>query len=107
LHNVFAAVGSTTRAARRSVAEALSNFTSTLRTNCSVIDANELPGVGRTHLMDDMDAWGYTFRLGSARAWFKGDAGDAFAFLIEHELINPAHCLLARFYDQATAENAL
>ena len=29
----------------------------------------------------DMDAWGYTFRLGSARAWFERDAEDAAAFL--------------------------
>ena len=28
-----------------------------------------------------MDAWGYTFRLGSARAWFENDADDAFAHL--------------------------
>jgi hypothetical protein len=31
--------------------------------------------------MADMDAWGYTFRLGSTRAWFEGDAEDALAFL--------------------------
>ena len=28
-------------------------------------------------LMADMDAWGYSFRLGSARAWFENDAEDA------------------------------
>jgi hypothetical protein len=27
--------------------------------------------------MDDMDAWGYSFRLGSTRAWFEADAADA------------------------------
>jgi hypothetical protein len=27
--------------------------------------------------MADMDRWGYTFRLGSARAWFEHDAEDA------------------------------
>ena len=43
--------------------------------------ADRLPGVGRDRLMADMDAWGYTFRLGSARAWFERDAEDARAFL--------------------------
>jgi len=46
-----------------------------------IILADELPGVGRERLMADMDAWGYTFRLGSTRAWFEHDAEDALAFL--------------------------
>lgn len=46
-----------------------------------ILLADELPGVGRDRLMADMDAWGYTFRLGSARAWFEGDAEDAREFL--------------------------
>jgi hypothetical protein len=46
-----------------------------------VLLAGELPGVGRVRLMDDMDAWGYSFRLGSTGAWFKSDAGDARAWL--------------------------
>ena len=29
---------------------------------------------GRERMLADMDAWGYTFRLGSARAWFERDA---------------------------------
>ena len=33
--------------------------------------ADELPGVGRERLFADMDAWGYSFRLGSTRAWFE------------------------------------
>jgi hypothetical protein len=43
-----------------------------------------LPGVGRERVMTDMDAWGYTFRLGSARAWFEQDAEDARAWLVAH-----------------------
>jgi hypothetical protein len=43
--------------------------------------ADQLPGVGRDRLMADMDAWGYSFRLGSTRAWFEHDAGDAREFL--------------------------
>ncbi|HEY0198997.1 MAG TPA: hypothetical protein VGC19_10725 [Rhodanobacter sp.] len=46
-----------------------------------IVLADELPGVGRGRLMADMDAWGYSFRLGSARAWFEQDAGNAQAFL--------------------------
>jgi hypothetical protein len=46
-----------------------------------IILADALPGVGRERLMADMDAWGYTFRLGSTRAWFESDAEDALAFL--------------------------
>ena len=48
-----------------------------------ILLADALPGVGRDRLMADMDAWGYTFRLGSARAWFEGDADDAAAFVRE------------------------
>jgi len=46
-----------------------------------ILLADRLPGVGRDRLMADMDAWGYSFRLGSTRAWFEGDADDARAFL--------------------------
>jgi len=46
-----------------------------------IVLADALPGVGRDRLMADMDAWGYSFRLGSTRAWFEQDAEDARAFL--------------------------
>lgn len=52
-----------------------------------ILLADQLPGVGRERLMADMDAWGYTFRLGSARAWFEGDAEDARAFLAARQLL--------------------
>jgi hypothetical protein len=54
---------------------------------------DELPGVGRDRIWADMDAWGYTFRLGSARAHFENDAEDAFAFLRERGLVD-AHGIL-------------
>ena len=54
-----------------------------------ILLADCLPGCGRERLMADMDAWGYSFRLGSARAWFERDAGDARAWLLEHRLIAP------------------
>ena len=43
--------------------------------------ADYLPGFGFARACADMDAWGYSFRLGSARAWFERDAEDARAFL--------------------------
>lgn len=36
----------------------------------------------------DMDAWGYSFRLGSAARWFAEDAEDARAWLLEQRLID-------------------
>lgn len=51
--------------------------------------ADALPGFGRDRAFADMDAWGYTFRLGSARAWFVHDAEDARTFLIERSLLPP------------------
>lgn len=50
--------------------------------------ADELPGFGRLRMFADMDAWGYSFRLGSARAWFEGDAEDARHWLRAHGLID-------------------
>ena len=46
-----------------------------------ILLADRIPGVGSPRLMRDMDDWGYTFRLGSARAWFERDAEDARAWL--------------------------
>lgn len=46
-----------------------------------------LPGFGYSRALADMDAWGYSFRLGSAQAWFERDAEDARAWLLEHRLI--------------------
>lgn len=47
-----------------------------------ILLADRIPGFGRDRCMADMDAWGYTFRLGSARAWFEQDAEDARAWLV-------------------------
>ena len=52
-----------------------------------IVLAGELPGVGSDRLMRDMDAWGYTYRLGSTRAWFERDAEDARAWLVERGLL--------------------
>ena len=55
-----------------------------------VLLSDHLPGVGRKRLMQDMDAWGYSFRLGSTRSWFEKDAGDARAWLLAQNLISAA-----------------
>jgi len=55
-----------------------------------IVLGDALPGVGRTRIMKDMDSWGYTFRLGSARAWFQQDAENAKTWLIEHGLLTEA-----------------
>ena len=52
-----------------------------------VLLGDYLEGVGRERLMADMDCWGYSFRLGSTRAWVEHDAEDARQFLIKHGLI--------------------
>ena len=43
--------------------------------------AELLPGVGWRRLACDMDAWGYSFRVGSTAAWLARDAADAAAWL--------------------------
>ncbi|MBX5461089.1 MAG: hypothetical protein IRZ28_08365 [Steroidobacteraceae bacterium] len=55
-----------------------------------VLLADELPGVGRDRLFVDMDAWGYSFRLGSSRAWFERDAEDARLWLERFGVIDRA-----------------
>ena len=52
-----------------------------------IVLAGALPGASSERLMADMDAWGYTFRLGSARAGFERDAEDARAWLTERGLL--------------------
>ena len=42
-----------------------------------VLLADRLRGFGAARCLADMDAWGYSFREGSARAWFDGDAAHA------------------------------
>ncbi|MBO9717314.1 MAG: hypothetical protein J7507_11030 [Pseudoxanthomonas sp.] len=52
-----------------------------------IVLADALPGVGSARLMADMDAWGYTYRLGSTKAWFEQDADDARRWLVERGLL--------------------
>jgi hypothetical protein len=53
-----------------------------------VLLAEYLEALGRERIFADMDAWGYSFRLGSSRAWFEGDADDARMWLLGYGLID-------------------
>jgi hypothetical protein len=55
-----------------------------------ILLADELSALGRDRMLLDMDAWGYSFRLGSARAWFADDATDACTWLRANGLIDHA-----------------
>jgi len=56
-----------------------------------ILLADEIEGFGRERMFTDMDTWGYSFRLGSSRAWFEDDADDALCWLINHKLLNSRH----------------
>lgn len=53
-------------------------------------------GVSIAGICADMDEWGYSFRLGSALAWFTQDASDARAWLLDHELITAENIATGR-----------
>jgi hypothetical protein len=53
-----------------------------------ILLADELPALRRERMLRDMDAWGYTFRLGSAREWFEHDAADACIWLRRNGVID-------------------
>lgn len=55
--------------------------------------ADALPGAGRDRVLADMDAWGYTFRLGSARAYVERDADAAWTWLQQRGLVDAARAL--------------
>ena len=42
----------------------------------------------RGRMFQDMDAWGYSFRLGSTKRWFYEDADDAGHWLSRHGLMS-------------------
>ena len=53
-----------------------------------ILLAGEIAGMSPQQMCSDMDAWGYTFRLGSASAWFERDADDARRWLLAHRIID-------------------
>ena len=54
-----------------------------------ILLADEIDGFGRERMLIDMDCWGYSFRLGSSRAWFEQDAAEASDWLQQNDLIDP------------------
>lgn len=50
--------------------------------------ADRVGRYGREQLFADMDSWGYSFRLGSAKSWFEEDASAAPAWLQRHGIID-------------------
>jgi len=52
-----------------------------------ILLARSLANVGIARMCDDMDDWGYSFRLGSATQWFAQDAEDARGWLLDRGLI--------------------
>jgi hypothetical protein len=61
-----------------------------------ILWGDQLPGVGRERILADMDAWGYTFRLGSAARWFDEDASDARQWLQREAIVRDDGSLTGR-----------
>ena len=53
-----------------------------------ILLADNIPEMGQSRMLQDMDTWGYTFRLGSAEAWFNNDADDALAWLKNYKILD-------------------
>ncbi len=53
-----------------------------------ILLADYFSATHRKQMCADMDDWGYTFRLGSAQAWFEKDAADAKSWLLRHHIID-------------------
>jgi len=61
-----------------------------------VLLAERLAAFGRARSWRDMDAWGYSFRLGSAQRWFEHDAQEARAWLQRAGIIDADAALSGR-----------
>ncbi len=53
-----------------------------------IILAEHIDEMGQQRMLNNMDTWGYSFRLGSAQQWFEHDATDAQQWLRLNKLIN-------------------
>jgi hypothetical protein len=53
-----------------------------------ILMGDALAGIARQQMYQDMDRWGYSFRLGAACAWFEHDAADARSWLLQRGLID-------------------
>lgn len=52
-----------------------------------ILLAEHIDEMGRERMFSDMDEWGYSFRLGSSRAWFEQDAEDVVEWLQQCGLV--------------------
>lgn len=53
-----------------------------------ILLSDYIPNCGRARMFSDMDAWGYSFRLGSAQIWFEQDAEETRQWLLDYKIIN-------------------
>ncbi len=53
-----------------------------------IVLSDYIEGFSRALHLHDMDAWGYSFRLGSSSRWFYADSTDTRAWLIAHGILN-------------------
>lgn len=58
-----------------------------------ILLSDTLPDMGRQRMFNDMDSWGYSFRLGSSQRWFMEDAADARLWLDQKGLLELANQL--------------
>ena len=65
-----------------------------------VLLADRVPGFGRERAFLDMDEWGYSFRLGSTRAWFEQDAQAAREWLRARRIVDPRDSLTGSLRDR-------
>ena len=65
-----------------------------------VLLADRVPAFGRERAFLDMDEWGYSFRLGSTRAWFEQDAQEAREWLRARRIVGPGGLLTGILREQ-------
>ncbi len=53
-----------------------------------ILLSTQIKEMGKHRMFQDMDEWGYSFRLGSAQAWFEQDAEDACTWLKQHNILD-------------------
>lgn len=52
-----------------------------------ILLASRIEAIGEKRILADMDAWGYSFRAGTAAQWFQEDAEDAREWLVKRGLL--------------------
>ena len=53
----------------------------------SILLSEHITEMNQKRMLSDMDEWGYSFRLGSAKAWFDDDAEDALLWLQKNNIL--------------------